>query len=368
MKKLTVILSLIAVMATAISAFAVETTVEGRIYSSWWMNLTDTTMTRDSATVDLKGWNQFSLDRSYVTVKSKLTDYTSLNITTDLRESKNEGLSSFAGDMIVLKFAYVDMKMKCASERIALRLGLQPTRYLDAIDNMMWGHRYVLNSVGDLNGALTTSDLGATFNYSLGEDSKYGYAGLSIWNGTSYTDLNELNKSKDFNPYVVLKPLVNNADFEKTMIAAQFYTGTQNMVIDTSMKASDYKRQIISVGANLAYKNLFNVGGEFWSNTLGQGPSADDLKSSAISLFGNLKLRSLVGEDSPFRTLGLFGRYDMVDPNTDTDDNGSSLLIAGVECTPIKGISSSINFRNKSYQAEGVKAESFLYLNTEFKF
>ncbi len=368
MKKLTAIFALMAVMVIAGTSMAIETTVEGRIYSSWWMNMTDTTMMVDSATaVDYKGWNQFSLDRSYVTIKSKLSDYTSLNITTDLRDSKDEMFGSFAGYMIVLKFAYADWKMNFAPEKLSLRLGLQPTRYLDAVDGMMWGHRYVLNSVGDLNKILTTSDLGATINYNIGEKSKYGYAGLSIWNGTSYTDLNEHNKSKDINPYLVFKPLSGNPDFEKTMIAAQFYTGTRNMVIDSSMKAGDYKRQIISVGANLAYKDMFNVGGEFWSNTLGQGPSTDDVKASAISIFGNLKFRSLTGEDSPFRTLGLFGRYDMTDPNTDVDDNGSSLLIAGVECTPVKGVAASLNFRNKSYQAD-LKSESFLFLNTEFRF
>jgi hypothetical protein len=368
MKKLTIILSLLAVMAMAFSAYAVETTVEGRIYSSWWMNMTDTTMAYDSSAIDLKGWNQFSLDRSYVTVKSKLSDYTSLNITTDLRDSKDEAMGKFAGYMIVLKFGYVDWKMNFAPEKVSLRLGLQPTRYLDAVDNLMWGHRYVLNSTGDLNKLLTTSDLGATVNYNIGDKGKYGYAGLSVWNGTSYTDLNEMNKSKDINPYVVFKPLAGNPDFEKTLVAAQFYTGTQNMVIDTSMKASDYKRQIVSIGANLAYKELFNVGGEFWSNTLGQGPNSDDHKSSAISMFGNLKFKSLVGESSPLRTLGLFGRYDIADPNTDTDDDGSSLLIAGVECTPIKGVAASLNFRNKSYQAEGAKSESYLFVNTEFKF
>lgn len=368
MKKITVIFSLMAIMSMAAGAFAVETTVEGRIYSSWWMNMTDTTRMLDSTSaIDYKGWNQFSLDRSYVTIKSKLSDYTSLNITTDLRDSKDEMLSSFAGYMIVLKYGYVDWKLNFAPEKLSLRLGLQPTMYIDAIDGMMWGHRYVLNSVGDLNKMLTTSDLGASVNYNIGENSKYGFAGLSIWNGTSYTDLNEQNKSKDINPYLVFKPLAGNPDFEKTMIAAQFYTGTRNIAIDTMMKAGDYKRQIISVGANLAYKNTFNVGGEFWSNTLGQGANTDDLKSSAISIFGNLKFRSLVGEDSPFRTLGLFGRYDMVDPNTDVDDNGNSLLIAGVECTPVKGVAASLNFRNKSYQAD-LKSESFLFLNTEFKF
>lgn len=65
MKKNTTIFSLMAIMAIAASAFAVETTVEGRIYSSWWMNMTDTTRMLDSTSaVDLKGWNQFSLDRS----------------------------------------------------------------------------------------------------------------------------------------------------------------------------------------------------------------------------------------------------------------------------------------------------------------
>jgi hypothetical protein len=103
---------------------------------------------------------------------------------------------------------------------------------------------------------------------------------------------------------------------------------------------------------------------------VGQGAGVDDKKQSAISVFGALHLKSLVGEQSLLKTLSLFGRTDISDPNTDAvnDKDGNTLIIAGVECTPIKGVAASVNFRSKGYQDSAKKAESYLYLNTEFKF
>ena len=363
MKRFLVTMVFVAMSLAAISAFAAETTFEGRIYSSWSMGLSEGYENLDGQVVDLKGWNEFSLDRSYVTVKSKLSDYTSLNITTDLRKT-----SGYDGYAIVLKFGFADWKLNFAPDLVTLRLGLQPTKYLEAMDSQMWNRRYILNSIGDLNGFLTTSDLGANLNFNLGEKAKYGWAGVSIFNGTKYNDLTENNKNKDLNFYVVAKPLVNSSDFKESMLAAQFYTGTQNEVIDTTMEASDYKRQIISFGGNLAYKGMFNVGADIWMNTLGQGPDSSDMKQQAMSFFGALYLKDLVGEESPLRTIDLFGRYDMYDPNTDADNDGDNWMIFGVECMPIKGVAASVNYRSHGFQNENLDSENYLYLNTEFRF
>ena len=102
--------------------------------------------------------------------------------------------------------------------------------------------------------------------------------------------------------------------------------------------------------------------------TLGQGLTADDLKQSALSFFGNIYLNDLLPPTSFLRTLTLYGRYDQYDPNTDVDDDGYSLLIAGVECSPVKGVKASLAYRQRSLQALNSTDEKNLMLNTEFKF
>lgn len=362
MKKLVYALIILAAgMLFANSASAAETKVEGRIYATWWMYLNDTVFVNN---VNQKGWNQFALDRSYMSMKSKLTDYTSVTLTSDLRQT-----GTYAGYTMILKYGYANVKMPFFTP-LSISLGLQPTKFLDYIDNQFWGHRYIVQSVGDLIGFLTTSDLGATADYLLGGGGSYGSVGLSIWNGTKYSDLNELNKSKDINIYAAVKPLVNNPLFDRTIVAAQAYLGTRNVVIDTSMKASDFKRQIYTFAGKFNYSNYFDLGVEYWMNKLGQGANVDDLKQSAFSLYSAIYLKPYVSEKSALRTLDFLVRYDLFDPNTksDTVKDNQHLLIVGLECAPAKGIAAIINYRSYGYEDSKIKSQNYIFLNTEFRF
>ncbi len=350
-------------------SWAAETKVEGRIYGSWSMFLSEGTSrvisNGDTSYVDLKGSNQFSLDRSYMTLKSKLTDYTSVNITADLRST-----SGYGGYDIILKYGYASVIMPFY-QPLSFTIGLQRTRYPDFVDNAIWGRRYMERNVGDRVGFLTTSDLGATFDHQIGTMGNMGSLGLSIWNGTSYSSVTDNNKNKDFNLYAALKPFVNNADFMNSAIGAQFYTGTQNVVIDTTEDAGDFKRQMISVGGKLNYRDYFDLGADYWMNTLGQGPSpAEDLKQSAAMIFGVLYFKNLVAEGSLLRTLDLLVRYDIYDPNTDSDagENNQNYMIVGLECQPAKGINAAVNFRSAGFEDSDIDSQNYIFLNTEFKF
>jgi hypothetical protein len=348
------------------SARAADTKAEGRIYATWWMYMNDTLVTNDDGdVVDQGGYNQFSLDRSYMTLRSKLSEYTSVNITGDLRST-----SGYSGYDLILKYGYASVIMPF-HKPLSLTLGLQRTRYPDFVDNMIWGRRYLERNVGDRVGFLTTSDLGATFDHQIGAMGNMGSVGLSIWNGTSYSNLTENNKNKDFNLYAALKPLVNNADFMNSAIGAQFYTGTRNVVIDTSMVAGDYKRQIVSLGAKVNYRDYFDFGFDYWMNTLGQGPApAEDLKQNAVMIFGALYFKNMVSETSLFRTLNLLVRYDMYDPDTDSGpvEDNQNLMIVGIECSPVKGINASLNYRTMGFESSAMDSQNYLYFNTEFKF
>lgn len=374
MKKTITLLSLLVIVLVADSVFPAETSVKGTIYSTWMLNKTS----------GADNYNAFTIDRAYLGAESKLSDYTNLRITFDIRPErfstpatnvvdsdgdtvKIPAMTAYSGYPIILKYAYADWKIKPVAQYFKIRFGLQPTMYLNYMDGI-WNRRYIERNVEDLNGWLSTADLGLSFNFTLGPQGSLGEAGISVLNGTKYSDFVDKNKNKDINLYGKLTPFYNSGDFNQVALFGEVYTGTQNVTLNSMAKAADWKKQIISVGGKLAYQKAADFCFDLNFQTLGQGTGKNDLKQSGLSFWGDLYLNSLVPSQSLFKTLVLFGRADIYDPNTNIDKDGNNLIIAGIECAPIKGVKASLDIRNKSYQTSGIKDEKYLYLNTEFKF
>lgn len=356
------------------SAFAAETSVKGTIYADWMVNMTG----------GADNYNAFTIDRAYFGAESKLSDYTSMRITFDIRPERFStsstriidsdgdtvnvpGMSAYSGYPIILKYAYADFKIKPIAKVLKVRLGMQPTMYLNYMDGL-WGRRYIEKNTGDLNSWTSTADLGISTLVSLGPNGNAGEVGLSVLNGTKYSDFVDKNKDKDFNFFGKLTPFYNSSDFSQVMLVGQFYSGVQNRTLLVTESGTDWKKQIVSVGGMLAYQKKIDVSADVNLQTLGQGLTADDLKQSALSFFGNIYLNGLLPPTSLLKTLTLYGRYDQYDPDTDVDDDGYSLLIAGVECSPVKGVKASLAYRQRSPQEVGSIDEKNLMLNTEFKF
>ncbi|UCG61490.1 MAG: hypothetical protein JSV52_14420 [Candidatus Zixiibacteriota bacterium] len=362
------LLTIVVLLITA-KVNAAETNIGGNLFAHWMMDLSD----------EADSFNEFALERAYVDIKSTLSDYTSVRLTTDLRSADVDGSEVYN---IIIKYAHVDWRPAFANGIITLRLGIQPTHYIDMM-NKLWGRRYLAKTVSDDRKFLTSSDIGAGVVFRLGEKSKTGYVAANIWNGTSYSDIEEMNKQKDFSGFFYLTPLADDPDFKLTAMQAQVYLGTQNeelgmLLLDdgdteVQLEASDYDRRLFSLGGLLAYRNSFDVGADINFYKAGQGRSSvdgevlDDISSSGYSFFGALYLEPLVAADSPFRTLDLFGRMDVYDPDTDNEDDGETLVIVGIECAPIKGFKASVNLRGTSFQNDS-DSRTELYLNTLFKF
>ena len=349
MKKLTNTIIILLALGLFTFADAADTKVNGRLYADWNLNMTD----------GAESANSFNVKRAYVTVKSKLSDFTSLRITTDIRST-----DAFDGYSIILKYGYIDWKPSFGQKKLKVRFGLQATQYIDNM-NKLWGRRYLEKIVGDKNKVLTTSDLGLSGFVNLGEKGKSGYVALQILNGTKYSNVEELNSNKDFGLFALLKPFVGNENLKRSRILGQAYFGTQNkstiatadtsiVIVDTTIvnfanEASQFKNQIVSIGGMLGYSNRLDLGFDVNFQTTGDGYNdstgveLEDVKSSGLSFFGTLYFNGLTESDSFLRTLNLFGRVDILDPNTDKVDDGNSLMIVGVECTPTKGFKASMN-------------------------
>lgn len=333
-----------------------DTKISGRLFSYWRMDITYSN----------RNDNEFALGRAYLTVKSKLSEFTSLRITTDLREAKDttDGDTQYN---IILKYGYIDWKPAFANNSLNLRFGLQPTLYID-YQNKLWGRRYLSKTVADINKYLTASDLGLSVNIALGTEGKLGQITAALFNGTSYSKLGEENSQKDFNAYGHLNPFWKNDDFKRTALVAQFYYGTQNIIISNLVKASDYRRQLISVGGLLAYRNTFDIGMDLNWYTLGQGPLANDFSQSGLSVHATLYFTDMTDENSLLHSLNIFGRIDLNDPNTNLSYDANNYLIAGIEIVPTKGFKTSLNIRSRSFEDALSITQKELFVNSLFKF
>ena len=138
-----------------------KTTVNGRLYSHGVVNFDDE-----------DNHSEFGVSRAYITLKSKLADYASLRVTTDLRTIDDKY-------NITLKYAYLDWQPGFTSGMAKMRLGLQATQYIDQM-NKLWGRRYLEKTVGDQRKFLPSSDLGISTIVGFGPKSKYGFASLAL--------------------------------------------------------------------------------------------------------------------------------------------------------------------------------------------
>ncbi len=324
---------------------AAETKVKGEIYPQWHMDF--------SAGAD--HYSAFELTRTYVTVTSDINEQTSVRVTVDLRST-----SGFGGYDIVLKYGYVDWKPKF-SEQIAFRLGLQQTMYLDLMAKL-WGRRYLEKTVGDLNGFLTTADLGASANVTFGE-SKMTALNLAVFNGTSFTSVTDLNKQKDLNAVLSVKPAQSNPDFKNSAILGQIYWGTQNIDFSGGLDPDDYRKSMISIGGILDYTDRFSFGADLNWESLDDGAVNPQIDASATSLFATYFLGRHAKEGSFMHNLNLFGRVDLLDPNSDVADDGETYTILGVECVTSANIRTSLNVRLVSFEDSAISGLSFLYFN-----
>ena len=342
MGKLRIVLAVLLLSGTMVNA---ETKVKGELYPQWHMDFSE----------NADNYSEFELTRAYVTATSDINEQTSVRITADLRST-----GGFNGYDIVLKYGYVDWKPKF-SKKVSFRLGLQQTMHID-IMSKLWGRRYIEKTTGDLNSLLTTSDLGASANFNFGS-SGMTTLNVAMFNGTSFTDVNDDNKQKDLNGVLSIKPMQNNPDFKNSMIVGQIYLGTQNEDFSGGLDPNDYRKGLVSLGGILDYAERFSIGLDLNWRTLGDGAGAADVDASAASIFATYFLSRHSKEGCFLSSCNLFGRIDFADPNSAILDDGVTYSIFGFECVTSANIKTSLNIRTISFENSAVAAESFLYFN-----
>jgi hypothetical protein len=276
------------------------------------------------------------------------------------------------------------------------KFGLHETPWLAGM-NKIW-RRYVAQTFSQELGWNNLGDYGLTFVGVLGEKGKIGKAYLSMFNGNGEFDSYDPNPKKDLSFVVWLNPLHSNEDYAASKLGFQYYKGYHEdydyqWEIDpqgdrVEVDEDLYKNNVMSFVGNFDFKKLFAIGAEYNTHTTAWDPDSD-LKETLITVFGELDLGEAAPDNEFLKTLSIFFRYGMFDPDADDhvigqDANGDDVLweetatsmLFGVECSPVKGVSTSINYRTQTdkdiYDFGNDElydeTESYIYLNAGFWF
>ena len=105
--------------------------------------------------------------------------------------------------------------------------------------------------------------------------------------------------------------------------------------------------------------------GQFLGKTveLDNDDDAEDVSSQAISLLGMYDLKDAAGIN-----MELVGRYDMYDPNTDTDDDGKNLMLFGFNYYIQKNIQVQANYEITSHEDDEKEDISAIMLQLRWSF
>jgi hypothetical protein len=263
---------------------------------------------------------QTELKRFYLGVDHKFDDTFSANLTTDFRYNTN-GTSKDA--LVYVKKAYVQAKF---APEFFVRVGSADLPWVPFVESL-YGYRFVENVVVDRTKFGTSADWGVHIGGSLA-GGRISYAASAV-NGAGYKSLSRSSNTIDLEGRISANPIKN------VTLAVGVYTGKlgkSSDVVATQHRATRWN-------ALAAYTNSrVRLGVEYfqaknWNNVT---TVASD-KSSGWSAFGSFAFTP---------KLSVFGRYDWVKPNKDTNTAlKDEYFNAGVNFKPLKEIDLALVYK-----------------------
>lgn len=316
--------SLTILIAILTVSFASEGKFNGLAFHDFTYNLTE----------DVDIANEFGLKRVYFTYQQEISDGIKYKFQTDIdykHDPKN----------LYLKIAKIDWSSPIGK----LTFGLQGMNVFN-IQEKTWGYRFIEKSAMDQRKFASSADLGV--GYSTTFANRIHFSTLYT-NGTGYKKPeNDSYKKLSIQALLGEKKLVkNNGINAGGIVSFEFYDYVVNSVTTTKET-----------------KKVFGLFGGYSGGGLRVGGDVDWLLDSGvnetkqiISAYTNYKVST---------SLQVYFRFDLYDPDTKTDKDGETYLIAGFGYTPGKGLTIAPNIRYTKPQ-EGA-SNTLLIVNFLFIF
>jgi hypothetical protein len=284
---------------------------------------TDYTYTDEPTMLDAAG-NEvkpkgFNVTRAYINVTGNISHLFSFRVTPDITRETGVG-SSLSGSLDYrLKYAYGQFNMdQWLGKGTWLRLGDQPTPYIDFIDSV-YRYRFQGPTVTDREGFLVSADFGLAGHYNFPKN--FGDVMLGIYNGEGYQRA-EANNQQAYQIRATLRPLPLGGIFSGLRLTG-FYDA------DAPVDGGERNR---FVGALTFEHKYANAGFEWLDNEDQPLPTSPTVKSDGYSVWV-----------TPRTSFGLEGllRHDSLSPDKNVDGE-KERDIAGVswwwygQTTPIQ--------------------------------
>lgn len=274
-----------------------------------------------------KDFNQFLLDRAYVTIRGTINARTSVRITTDVFQSGDQN-----GWTIRAKYAYLQYDfLKRKTWNAAFRAGMLHNVMVEHVEQT-WP-RFLSPVALERSGGFASADVGAATVVTFPDG--WGEVYAHVVNGPGYTR-READRFKDLGARVTLTPFAGRVSglLSSLAISPWLYEGAT---------ASTFVRgggggAIAPVGSGLPrdrYGVVLSIrdprltaGGELArmhtvTDALGAGPSptrvVTDARAKIWSAYGTVRPLAFMNASRSSR-VGLIARYDNVESNTAADE------------------------------------------------
>lgn len=294
----------------------------------------------------------FSVERGYFSIKPKFTDKISGRFTLDIFSSDKD--TNGAG--LKMKYAYLDFTDLIEDTNTVLSVGLTK-HYFGTIYS--WKYETIEKDPADKWGFASSTDYGLVLSGII-NPAKLTY-NLGIYNGEGYKKSgSKVNNEYSYLANLRIKPL------DEVELGASYSLNSKNNSQDASGTDNpDYEKINAYAGMAKFHKSSFTLSGQYLGKQveLDNVSASEAVNSQAISLMGIYNLKELAKLD-----LDLVGRYDMYDPDTDTDDDGENLLLVGLNYYLDKGIQLQANYELSSYEDDDKDNEHTIMLQLRWSF
>lgn len=309
---------------------------------------------------DIDKRSSFNLERAYLGYKYDFAKNISGKVIFDV--SYDPALKSFTA---FAKNAFLDWKI---SPMVKLSVGLIPFKHFELQDNF-WGYRYIIKTFTDEYGMGTTADLGVNVELPVSEMLTFNVFMINGEGFKGYKSWQDDYGMHKFGANATLKPSEGwSFRVHYDLMPNKYQLADTLPVIDTSTIS------VFTAFAGYEVKEHFRIGAEYnlMNNGINYRKLADEHQLSGLSVFGTYII------DKQFE---IFARYDYLTSNTigNADDgwnfNGDltqqadgSMVMAGVQYKPIKGVNFALNYRTFMHKNSDIDAHTGLYLNLGLMF
>jgi hypothetical protein len=303
-----------------------------------------------------KSFNKFDVERAYLTFRLPAGDRASVRITTDIFQQTTSGNDSYyRGWVVRAKYAYLQYNyLNGVDWKANARIGLLHTVFIDH-EEQYWP-RWISLVPTERAGYFSSADGGLATTVTL--PGKWGEIYATITNGPGYTS-RETDRFKDYAARLTVTPWSSGSSkFMRTVAltgwvykgatASKFVTAGPGEVGSIG-SALDRDRWGVFAGAN---DPRFTFGVEYASrdeegetglNTIASPRIVTDSTGRLVAGYAVLRPFSFNAPNA-LEPLSVFGRFDRVTVNTDTDSK-YNVVIGGIIWDLSKRASLSLDYQ-----------------------